>query len=153
MNNNGRTSTLLLLRGLAVAGLAYDAYVHIHLAGSYDAIGNTISQGWLFRVEAAAAALAAVVLVLSDRRRVWVVVGAVALGGLAAVMLYRYVNIPPIGPIPRMYEPVWYGDKARSAVAEGGVAVAWLIREAVRQRARGTAAHGTHAGPALLPHL
>ena len=37
----------------------------------------------------------------------------------AAVMLYRYVDIPAIGPLPAMYEPVWFFEKTLSAVAEG----------------------------------
>lgn len=40
-------------------------------------------------------------------------------------MLYRYVDVPAIGPIPAMYEPIWYFEKALSAAATGiGAAVA-----------------------------
>ena len=43
---------------------------------------------------------------------------------LGAVLLYRYVNVPMLGPFPAMYEPVWFPDKTLSAVAE---AVAALV--------------------------
>ena len=89
-----RTITSLLLTGIAVVGLAYDAYVHLNLAGEHDAVGTVITQGWLFRFEAAAAILAALALVVSDRRAVWAVAGIVGLGGLAAVMLYRVCGRP-----------------------------------------------------------
>lgn len=47
----------------------------------------------------------------------------VALSAFAAVVLYRYVDLPALGPLPAMYEPVWYGEKAASAAAEGAGAV------------------------------
>jgi hypothetical protein len=127
-----RSATSLLLALLAAAGLAYDAYVHLHLASAYDHNGSTITQGALFRVEAGLAILAAVVVLLSDSRLAWALAGVVGIGGVAAVVLYRYVDVGSIGPIPNMYEPIWYGEKTRSAVAEAGVGVVWLVREAVR---------------------
>jgi hypothetical protein len=47
----------------------------------------------------------------------------VAATALAAVLLYRYVDVPAIGPIPSMYEPLWFFQKSLSAVAEGAGAV------------------------------
>jgi hypothetical protein len=52
------------------------------------------------------------------------------------VLLYRYVDVGSIGPIPNMYEPVWFGEKTHSAYAEGLVAVVWLVREGLRLRQR-----------------
>ncbi|CAM5237835.1 hypothetical protein STENM327S_04073 [Streptomyces tendae] len=52
---------------LAAAGLAVDAYLHAHLADRYDAITSMLSQGTLFRVEAALAALAALLVLLWRR--------------------------------------------------------------------------------------
>lgn len=37
---------------------------------------------------------------------------------LAAVLLYRYVDVPALGPIPAMDEPVWFAKKTARAVAE-----------------------------------
>jgi hypothetical protein len=52
------------------------------------------------------------------------------------VLLYRYVDVGAIGPVPNMYEPVWFGEKLHSAYAEGGVALVWLLREVARARRR-----------------
>jgi len=130
----GPVATLLSL--VAVLGLAYDAKAHLHLAPVYDAVGSSITQGALFRLEAAAAIVVAVALVLVDDRRVWAVAGLVGLLGVVAVVLYRYVQVPAIGPLPSMYEPVWFGEKTTSAYAEGLVAIAALVREVLRGRTR-----------------
>ena len=124
---------------LAVAGLAYEAYVHLDLASAYDPIKKDVSQGDLFRVEAGAAIVAALALLLSDSKWAWLLAGAVGLGGAAAVVLYRYVEIGPIGPLPGMYEPIWYGEKTWSAIAEAGVGVVAAVRLALLPRtSRGT---------------
>ena len=130
----GPAATLLTL--VAVLGLAYDAKAHLHLAPVYDAVGSSITQGALFRLEAAAAIVVAVAVLLVDDRRVWAVAGLVGLLGVVAVVLYRYVQVPAIGPLPSMYEPVWFGEKTTSAYAEGLVAIAALVREVLRGRTR-----------------
>ena len=152
MDRIGRSRISLLLTALAAAGLGYDAYVHLHLAANYDAVGSTITQGWLFRVEAAAAIAAVLALFTSDHRLAWAFAGTVGLGGLVAVVLYRYVDVPSFSPIPRMYEPIWYAEKTRSAIAEGGVAVVWILREILRRpvssvRSRAPLAAQERAGP------
>ncbi|MFD7734792.1 hypothetical protein ACFV6F_30975 [Kitasatospora phosalacinea] len=112
------------LRLAAAAGLATDAVQHARLAERYDAISATVSQGTLFRVEAAAAALA-VLLTFAWRHRLgdlyaWLVTAV----GLAALLLYRYVDVGPLGPLPNMYEPVWYPDKTLTAWAQAAAALA-----------------------------
>lgn len=124
----------MLLRLAAAAGLGYDAFIHLRLAGGYDAVGTTLTQGELFRVETAAAVVTGLAVLFSDRRVVWAAAGLVGLAGVAAVLLYRYVNLPAVGPIPQMYEPIWYPDKAYSAVAEVVVVMAWLIQEGLRRQ-------------------
>jgi hypothetical protein len=42
---------------------------------------------------------------------------------LAAVLIYRYIDVPAIGPIPSMYEPLWFFQKSLSAVAEAAGAL------------------------------
>jgi hypothetical protein len=128
----GRAS--LALAVVAALGLLYDAKVHLHLAGGYDAIGSALTQGLLFRAEAVVAIVAAVAVLVSDRRLVWAAAGLTGLAGVAAVVLYRYVDVGAIGPIPNMYEPAWYADKLHSACAEAAVAISWLTREALRRR-------------------
>jgi hypothetical protein len=115
---------------VVAAGLGVDAYVHWQLAPGFDGIQGTesphISQGGLFRVEAFMA-LIAMVLVLLTRHRFGVVVAfLVAAGGLGAVLLYAYVDVGAIGPLPDMYDPIWYPEKTISAIAEAVAAVGAL---------------------------
>lgn len=131
-----RPAFSLALAALTAALLGYDAYVHLHLASGYDAVGDTVTQGALFRVEAGLALAAALLVLVSDSRPAWAAAGVTGLGGVAAVLLYRYVDVGALGPIPNMYEPAWYHDKTWSAVAEGTAAVLWLTREAVRRLRR-----------------
>jgi len=110
---------LWLLRLVTAAALAVDAYIHADLAPSYDFTHASISQGTLFRVEAGAAALAALLLIVAGRRPlVWAFAFLVAAAGIAAVLLYRYIDVGAFGPLPDMYEPLWYAEKTRSAFAE-----------------------------------
>jgi hypothetical protein len=121
----GAGATRAALTVVTVAGLAVDAYVHLHLASDYDAVKTTVlSQGELFRAEGSAAIVVAVALLVRPRRYTAVLAALLGAAGLAAVLVYRYVNIKAFGPIPAMYEPIWYGDKTRSAYAEGSAAVA-----------------------------
>ncbi|SHL42643.1 hypothetical protein [Actinacidiphila paucisporea] len=105
-------------RVLAAAGLAVDAYVHADLAQQYDAVKATFSQGDLFRAEAALAALAAVVVLLWRRFLGDAFAWLVAAGGFALLVIYRYIDVGKLGPLPNMYEPVWYTEKKVVAVAQ-----------------------------------
>jgi hypothetical protein len=108
------------LRLLAAAAFAIDAYVHATGASIYDPPrGGVVTEGNLFRVEAAVASLAALALLLRPTRRVWLAALGVAASALAAVILYRYVNLGAIGPLPDLYEPTWQvPGKLLSAYAE-----------------------------------
>lgn len=119
-----RTPLSISLRALTVAGLAVDAWVHADLASSYDPVRATVSQGELFRVEAGASALAALLLVVTANRLTWGWALLVAAAGVAAVLLYGYVDVGQMGPLPDMYEPLWFTEKTVSAVAEGVAAAA-----------------------------
>lgn len=120
------------LRWVVVAALAVDAFVHLRFASSMQlAAPGGIGGGWLFRLQAAAAILAILYLVLRPSTTSYLVAGAVALSAFGAVLLYSFVNVPTLGPIPSMYDPLWHPEKTISAVAEGiGVvaagAGAWL---------------------------
>ncbi|MFJ6604181.1 hypothetical protein [Streptomyces lydicus] len=116
-------------RLLAAAGLALDAYVHARLAGRYDAITATIGQGLLFRVEAALAALAALLVLVVRRPAADAFACLVAAGGLALLLLYTYVDVGPLGPLPDMYEPFLTGDKQLTLVAQavGVLATGYLL--------------------------
>ncbi len=121
---------LRVLRTGIAASLVISAVIHIQLAPGYQqAAPGGIGQGTLFLIQAGAAILAAVFVLLKNTRTAFAAAAAVGLSSLAAVILYRYVQIPTIGPLPSMYEPVWYAAKAITAVAEaiaGGLALAGL---------------------------
>jgi hypothetical protein len=51
----------------------------------------------------------------------------VSAGGFAAVLVYQYVDIGAIGPLPNMYDPLRYPEKTLSVWAEGIAAVAALV--------------------------
>jgi hypothetical protein len=138
---NQRRPALLdaTLRVLVAGGLGVDAFVHAHLAGSYDANVASISQGDLFRIEAGLACLAAVLVLALGSWPGFGLAFLVAAAGLGAVLLYRYVDVGRLGPFPNMYEPVWYTDKTVSAVAEATAALlaaAGLLLDVLRRRAR-----------------
>lgn len=117
----------MLLRLICAGGLAVDARVHLKLASAYDAIkSSVISQGDLFRIEAALAIVAAVLILVIPKRVVALIACAVAGGGLAALLIYRYYDIGAIGPLPSMYEPAWYPDKTNTCIAEAVATVAAL---------------------------
>jgi hypothetical protein len=95
-----------------------DAYVHAELADRYDPVKATISEGDLFRAEAAAAALAALLILVWRRPVSAAFAWLVAAAGLAALLVYRYVNVGAHGPLPDMYEPIWTSDKKTAMVAQ-----------------------------------
>ncbi|MGW2371109.1 hypothetical protein [Kitasatospora sp. NPDC001683] len=117
----------LALRLSAAAGLAVDAAVHARLADRYDAVGDTISQGTLFRAESAAASLAVLLLLLRRHHAGDLYAWLVAASALGALLLYRYVDVGTLGPLPNMYEPFWFADKTLAAWAEGIATAALTI--------------------------
>jgi hypothetical protein len=117
----------LVLRVLVAAGLVIDAVVHLRLASGYQqAQPGGIGEGNLFRIEAVVALLSAAYVLLRGTRPAFLVAAAVGLGGVALVVLYRYVDVPAIGPVPTMYEPIWFLQKSLSAVAEAVAGIAAL---------------------------
>ncbi len=109
---------------MVAAGFGYDAYAHLDLPANFDANRALISQGMLFRAEAVAAIFAAL-LVLFIRHRVVALFAVIIAGSaLGAVLLYRYVDLGTLGPLPDMYEPSWYPEKTYSAIAEAAAILA-----------------------------
>ncbi len=131
----------LALRVGTAAALVVDAVVHLRLAPGYQlAAPEGIGAGNLFRLEAVAAVLAAGFVLLRGGRAAYLVALAVAVSALASVLLYRYVDVPAWGPLPGMYEPVWFGQKVLTAVAEaaaGLLAVAALLAVPGARSSRG----------------
>ncbi|MEV6793661.1 hypothetical protein AB0M87_17025 [Streptomyces sp. NPDC051320] len=126
-------------RLLAAAGLGVDAYIHAQLADQYDAVAASISQGTLFRIEAAVAALAALLVLVWRRVPADAFAWLVAAGGLALLLIYRYIDVGKLGPMPDMYEPVWFRDKKITVVAQAVtiVAAGFLLLTRTRRAPRG----------------
>ena len=132
---------------IVVAGLAVDAFVHFDLASAYAGVkSSTLSQADLFRAEGTLAVIAGAALLVRPRHYTAVFALLVSAGGTAAVLVYRYVDVGAFGPLPNMYEPVWYTKKTLSAWAEGVAALAALaLLAALLLRAR----QSTHAAAGL----
>lgn len=124
----GVSPTQWVLRGLVAAALIVDAVVHLRLASDYQlAVSSGIGAGNLFRLEAAAAILAAGYVLLRGNRTAYLIAFVVAFSALVAVILYRYVDVPQLGPLPAMYEPIWFFEKNVSAIAEAVGAAAAVM--------------------------
>ena len=124
-------------RLLAAAGLAVDAYVHARLAGRYDEVTATLGQGLLFRIDAALAVLAALLVLTWRRPAADTFAWLVATGGLALLLLYTYVDLGAPGPLPDMYEPGWSGEKKLAALAQAVAALATVFLLLTRPRVLG----------------
>ncbi|WP_245933714.1 hypothetical protein [Arthrobacter livingstonensis] len=122
VSHHGRAAGAMVLRVLAAAGLAVDAVVHAQLAPGYQAAApGGFGEGNLFLAEAAAAAVVGLYVLVRGSRPAWVLALLSAAGGLAALLLYRYIEIPAFGPFPSMYEPVWFFEKTLTALAQAAV--------------------------------
>ena len=114
----------LALRLFGAAALAISSYVHLHGAHFYKSLGDSITQADLFYAQGAVAAAVALWVLVTGNRWAWVAVGLVGAASFAAVMVYRYVDVGSIGPIPNMYEPSWQtNQKLLSAYAEAAAVV------------------------------
>jgi hypothetical protein len=122
------------LRAVTAAGLAVDAWVHADLAHAYSPVGGSITMAQLFLAEAAVSSAAALLVLVTRRTWAAAVAVLVAVSALAAVVVYRYVDVGSLGPLPNMYDPVWFPEKTASAVAEAVAAAAAAVLVVVRLR-------------------
>jgi hypothetical protein len=108
-----------MLRIATAVALGIDAIIHWQNASAYDTIGTTLTQGALFRTEAVVAAVVGLLVLVRPQPSSWLAALAVAGSALAAVLLYRYVDVGTLGPLPDMYENIWQvPGKLLSAYAE-----------------------------------
>lgn len=127
----------LILRLIVAAGLAADAVVHWMFAPDMAFVeGGAIGGDLLFRVQAAVAAVVAVIVLTYGSRWAHALAFLVAASAAGAVVLYYYADLGALGPLPDMHEPVWYLDKTISLVGEGGAALAALVGFFVAGRGR-----------------
>ncbi|HEY8478261.1 MAG TPA: hypothetical protein VIL71_00385 [Spirillospora sp.] len=129
----------LILRLLVAAGLAVDAYVHWVFAPDMEFVeGGSIGGDVLFRVQAVAAGLVAVLILVHVSRWAYALALLVAGSAVGALLLYYYVDVGALGPLPDMHEPVWYLEKTLSLVGEGIATLAALAGFFVAGRGSGT---------------
>ena len=129
-----RSAVRLVLRALIALALLVDAVVHLDLASGYQlSAPSGLGAGNLFRLESVVAVIAALFVLVRGSRTSYAAAFVVAASALSAVLLYRYVDVPALGPFPAMYEPVWFPEKTLSAIAE---AVATIAAGAVLLRSR-----------------
>lgn len=119
---------LVALRVMTAAGLLVDAVIHLNLASGYqEAAPGGIGEGNLFRAQSVAALLIAVVLLARGSRAAYLAAAVIAAAALGAVLIYRYIDLPALGPLPSMYEPLWFPTKVATAVAEAVALTGALI--------------------------
>jgi hypothetical protein len=112
------------LRIATATALGIDAVVHWQNASAYDAVAATVSQGELFRAEAAVAVVVGLLVLVRPRPSSWLAALLGAASALGAVLLYRYVDLGALGPLPDLYENTWQvPGKLLSAYAEGAAVV------------------------------
>jgi hypothetical protein len=118
----------ILLRLLVAAGLAADAYVHWQFAPDMKGSqGGSIDGELLFQAQAIVAALAGLAVLVLANRVTYAIAFLVAASAVGALLLYYYVDVGRLGPLPAMHEPVWYTEKTISLVGEGIAALAALV--------------------------
>ncbi|NHF64150.1 hypothetical protein [Microcella pacifica] len=133
----------IALYALTGAGLIVNAVIHLQLAATFDAVaGPLLSQGDLFRIQAAAGILVTVALVIARRAWVAVIAAVIALGGLGMLVLTTLVplDLTALG-LPAIFEPVWYSDKVIAALAQGLAALTAAALVLVERRRRAAVAH------------
>lgn len=124
----GHPATLLTLRVLAATAMLVSAYLHLTLALENGLGGPLFTMPQLFLGQAVAAAVAGGILLVGDRRLLWLPALAVAVGSTLPILASVYFPLPAIGPLPPINEPVWYGEKLLSLAVGVTVPVLWLIR-------------------------
>jgi hypothetical protein len=127
-----------VLRVGTAAALGIDAVVHWANAPAYDTVGTRISQGGLFRVEAVVAVIVGGLVLVRPRPSSWLAGLLVAASALAAVLVYRYVDVGALGPLPDLYENTWQ--------VPGKLLSAWAEAAAVVLAGLGLVTHRSHRG-------
>lgn len=133
------------LAAVATASLAGNAAVHLALAGPFDGNpGGLLSQGMLFRIQAAADLLVGAAAVLLPRVPAAVAALVVALAGAGVLTGTTVVPLDgtPAG-LPYLFEPSWYPLKTAALTLQlAAAAAAGLLLVRLRTRALPSARRG-----------
>jgi NADH:quinone reductase (non-electrogenic) len=134
---SGRRLIAPLTVGVTAAALLTSSYIHLHLASTYrhNTASFALGEELIFRLQGAVTAVTAVVLLTWRRRTPELLVfsGIVLLGSALAVVTYRYIDVGRVVILPNLYEPIWYREKAISAIVEaaGGTTALVMVRPAL----------------------
>ena len=126
-----------LLAVLIAVALVLNAWIHLRLAGPFDANpGALLSQGALFRIQAVADIAAALLVVLRPRPWTMLIALLAAAGGAAVLALTSVVPLDGTAlGLPYLFEPGWYPAKQTSLVLQ--LLAALLATGALVRAARG----------------
>ena len=119
-------AVVIAARLITVVGLGIDAYVHLDLASTYAEAAAPISEGALFRAEAALALLTALAVILFARRLTFLLGLVVSASALTLMLVSRYADLGSLGPFPDLYDPVWFAEKLWAAAGEAAASMASL---------------------------
>lgn len=111
-------------RALVAVPLVVSAYLHVDLARGPLTVDGGITLAGLFILQAIGSVLVALWALARGDFPALAVAGLVGLGSLGALLLGTYVRIPAVGPLPVVYDPSWYVEKALTAAASAVTAVA-----------------------------
>ena len=116
------------LRVVVAVAFAVSALVHLDLAERPWFAGGEVTLSGLWLADAVAALLVGGWVLFRPSRAAWAVAVLVATGSLLALLLATYVQVPGPGPLPTVYDPLWFTEKVvaagAAAVAAAGAAVA-----------------------------
>lgn len=105
-----------------------DAVVHWRFAPQMKYVpGGSIHADTIFYVQAVVAGIAGLLVLVRARRWTYALALLVAASAVGALLLYFYVDVGVLGPIPNMHDPMWYPEKTQSIVGEGVAALAALV--------------------------
>lgn len=113
------THATMAVRLLVAVPLAISGYLHYDLASGDLFSDGKVTLAGLFVGQAVVAVLVALWLLVRGDRLSLLAAAAVGLGSLAALLLSTWVKVPSIGPLPAVYDPIWYTQKVIAAVAAG----------------------------------
>lgn len=127
---------------MVAVGLGYDACVHLRLRCLLRPESRSDQPRHALPRRGGGAVLVALLVLVSRYRAVALFTVVIAGSALGAVLLYRYVDLRSLGPLPDMYEPSWYPEKTYSTRAEAAALVAAVVLVFKRRQA---------APPRLMP--
>jgi len=142
-SRSSATPVIRVLAAVTAALLAVDAYVHLNDASQYESFKSSVmSEGTLFRIQGIVAIVVAVAVLIWPRVITWVLAILVSGSAAVAVVLYTYVNVGALGPLPNLYENTWSPPgKVVSAMAEAAAALVAIAGLVMTLRMRRRSAH------------